>query len=89
MLIDHINQLRLTGMPKLEAVQAAAQHRFRPILMTTSTTVLALLPMALGIGEGAEIRAPMAVTVVGGLLVSTALTLIVMPVVYVSVDRSK
>lgn len=88
-LIDHINQLRLTGMPKLEAVQAAAQHRFRPILMTTSTTVLALLPMALGIGEGAEIRAPMAVTVVGGLLVSTALTLIVMPVVYVSLDRSK
>lgn len=88
-LIDHINQLRSTGMPKLDAVQAAAQHRFRPILMTTSTTVLALLPMALGIGEGAEIRAPLAVTVVGGLLVSTALTLIVMPVVYVSVDRSK
>ncbi len=88
-LIDHINQLRQTGMSKLQAVQEGAQHRFRPILMTTSTTALALLPMALGAGDGAEIRAPMAITVVGGLLVSTALTLIVVPVVYVSLDRSR
>jgi HAE1 family hydrophobic/amphiphilic exporter-1 len=55
--------------------------------MTTLTTALGLLPMALGLGEGAEIRTPMAVTVIGGLLVSTALTLIVVPVVYTLIDR--
>ena len=57
-------------------------------MMTTSTTILALLPMALGLGEGAEIRAPMAITVIGGLLVSTVLTLVVIPVVYTLVDRT-
>ncbi|HCL31837.1 MAG TPA: hypothetical protein DIC52_25825, partial [Candidatus Latescibacteria bacterium] len=57
-------------------------------LMTTSTTVLALLPMAIGLGEGAEIRAPMAITVIGGLLLSTILTLVVIPVVYTVLDRS-
>ena len=56
--------------------------------MTTSTTILALLPMALGLGEGAEVRAPMAITVIGGLLVSTLLTLVVIPVVYSLLDRS-
>jgi len=68
-------------------VLRAGTVRFRPILMTTSTTVLGLLPMALGLGEGAEIRAPMAITVIGGLLVSTVLTLVVVPVVYVILDR--
>ncbi|MDP6701864.1 MAG: efflux RND transporter permease subunit, partial [Candidatus Latescibacteria bacterium] len=63
--------------------------RFRPILMTTSTTVLGLLPMALGLGEGAEIRAPMAITVIGGLLVSTLLTLVLIPVVYTLFDRGQ
>ncbi len=88
-LIDYINQLRRReSMEKTEAVLRAGELRFRPILITTSTTILALLPMALGLGEGAEIRAPMAITVIGGLLVSTVLTLIVIPVVYTLVDRS-
>ena len=88
-LIDYINQLRRNdGLAKVEAVVRAGALRFRPILMTTSTTVLALLPMALGLGEGAEIRAPMAITVIGGLLVSTLLTLLVIPVVYTVLDRS-
>ena len=87
-LVDYINHLRRDeGMAKAEAVLRAGTVRFRPILMTTSTTVLGLLPMALGLGEGAEIRAPMAITVIGGLLVSTVLTLVVVPVVYVILDR--
>jgi multidrug efflux pump subunit AcrB len=88
-LVDYVNTLRRRdGLPRLEAVLEAGRLRFRPILMTTSTTVLALLPMALGIGEGAEIRAPMAITVIGGLLLSTVLTLVVVPVVYTLLDRS-
>ena len=89
-LVDYINQLRRRdGMAKVDAVVRAGVLRLRPIMMTTSTTVLALLPMALGFGEGAEIRAPMAITVIGGLLVSTALTLLLIPVVYTSLDRSR
>jgi len=89
-LVDHINHLRREeGLPKLEAVIRAGSIRFRPILMTTSTTVLGLLPMAIGLGEGAEIRAPMAITVIGGLLVSTLLTLVVVPAVYTILDRGK
>ena len=61
--------------------------RLRPILMTTITTTLGLLPLALGFGEGAEIRSPMAITVIGGLTVSTLLTLVVIPVVYSVLDR--
>jgi HAE1 family hydrophobic/amphiphilic exporter-1 len=86
-LIDLVNQLRARGMKKTEAVVAGARSRLRPILMTTLTTVLGLIPLALGIGEGAEIRAPMAITVIGGLAGSTLLTLVVIPVVYVLVDR--
>jgi len=89
-LVDYINHLRRNeGMDKMAAVLRAGELRFRPILMTTSTTVLGLLPMALGIGEGSEIRAPMAITVIGGLLVSTGLTLLLIPVVYTLVDRGK
>ncbi|MBT5588196.1 MAG: efflux RND transporter permease subunit, partial [Gemmatimonadetes bacterium] len=89
-LIDYVNQLRRNdGLAKMEALMEAGKLRFRPILMTTSTTVLALLPMALGLGEGAEIRAPMAITVIGGLLVSTILTLVLIPVVYSILDRSQ
>ena len=89
-LVDYINTLRRRdGIAKFEAVLEAGRLRFRPILMTTSTTVLALLPMAMGIGEGAEIRAPMAITVIGGLLLSTVLTLVVIPVVYTVLDRSE
>ncbi len=88
-LVDYINHLRRReGMAKVEAVLRAGRVRLRPILMTTSTTVLGLMPMALGLGEGAEIRAPMAITVIGGLLVSTLLTLLVIPVVYATLDRS-
>ncbi len=86
-LIDYINQMRKSGMAKLEAIKEAGKVRLRPIMMTTLTTVLGLLPLALGLGEGAEVRAPMAITVIGGLLVSTMLTLVVIPVVYSIVDR--
>jgi HAE1 family hydrophobic/amphiphilic exporter-1 len=86
-LIDLINQLRESGMDKLSAILEGGRSRLRPILMTTLTTALGLLPLAIGIGEGAEVRAPMAITVIGGLLVSTLLTLIVIPVVYSVFDR--
>jgi HAE1 family hydrophobic/amphiphilic exporter-1 len=81
-LVDFINQLRAQGIEKMAAIRQAGEVRLRPILMTTTTTVLGLLPMAIGFGEGAEIRAPMAIVVIGGLLTSTLLTLVVIPVVY-------
>jgi len=81
-LVDRINQLRGRGIQLFEAVIQAGNERLRPILMTTSTTVLGLLPMAIGLGEGAELRAPLAVTVISGLLLATVLTLIVVPVIY-------
>ena len=86
-LIDYANQLRREGIPKREALLQAGQVRLRPILMTTLTTVLGLIPMAVGWGEGAEVRAPMAVTVMGGLSFATVLTLFFIPVVYEMVDR--
>jgi HAE1 family hydrophobic/amphiphilic exporter-1 len=88
-LVDLINQLRAQGVEKTEAIMEAGRERLRPILMTTLTTVLGLLPMAIGFGEGAEMRTPMAITVIGGLLVSTLLTLLVIPVVYSLLDRKK
>jgi len=88
-LIDLINQLRRAGVAKTEAILEAGRSRLRPILMTTLTTALGLLPMALGFGEGAEIRAPMAITVIGGLITSTLLTLLVIPVVYSLVERDQ
>ena len=88
-LIDLINKLRERGMNKYEAIIEGGRSRLRPILMTTLTTALGLLPLAIGIGEGAEVRAPMAITVIGGLTVSTALTLIVIPVMYSVMDRRK
>ncbi|MFQ6004569.1 MAG: efflux RND transporter permease subunit [Woeseia sp.] len=88
-LVDLINQLRIKGTGKTEAIMEAGRARLRPIMMTTLTTALGLLPMAIGFGEGAEVRTPMAITVIGGLLVSTLLTLIVIPVVYSLLDRKK
>jgi HAE1 family hydrophobic/amphiphilic exporter-1 len=87
-LVDYVNTLRSRGLAKLDAIRQASAVRLRPILMTTLTTVLGLLPMALGLGEGAEIRAPMAIAVIGGLTISTLLTLVVIPVFYATVDRS-
>ncbi|MGD2092090.1 MAG: efflux RND transporter permease subunit, partial [Candidatus Aminicenantes bacterium] len=81
-LIDYINKLRKRGLEKLEAIKQAGIIRLRPILITTSTTVLALFPMALGLGEGTEIRTPMAVTIIAGLLSATFLTLVLIPIVY-------
>ncbi|MEE8041808.1 MAG: efflux RND transporter permease subunit [Pseudomonadales bacterium] len=86
-LLDRINQIRAQGAAKLDAIIQAAEQRFRPIVMTTLTTILGLLPMAIGIGGGGEIRAPMAITVIGGLSVSTLLTLVLIPVVYNLVDH--
>ena len=88
-LVDLINQLQAQGMEKTSAIMEAGHARLRPILMTTLTTVLGLLPMAIGFGEGSELRTPMAITVIGGLLVSTLLTLVVIPVVYSLLDRKK
>ena len=88
-LVDLINQLRSQGKDKTDAILEAGRARLRPILMTSLTTALGLLPMALGFGEGSEIRAPMAITVIGGLTVSTLLTLIVIPVVYSLMDRKR
>ena len=86
-LVDYTNQLRRKGKAKLEALKQAGRVRLRPIMMTTATTVLGLLPMALGLGEGSELRSPMALTVIGGLLTSTLLTLLIIPAVYALVDR--
>ena len=81
-LIDRINQLREEGMNKKQAVLLAGSQRIRPILMTSITTILALLPLTIGIGESASLRAPMALAVIGGLFTSTLLTLVVIPCVY-------
>ncbi len=86
-LVDYTNRLRREGRAKVEALREACLVRLRPILMTSSTTVLGLLPMALGLGEGAELRTPMALTVVGGLMTSTLLTLLVIPSLYTLLDR--
>jgi HAE1 family hydrophobic/amphiphilic exporter-1 len=85
-LVDYINQLRRRGMPRDEAIITAGGVRLRPILMTTATTVLGLTPMALGLGDGAEIRTPMAISVISGLLASTVLTLLIIPTVYATAD---
>ena len=86
-LIDKVNQLRETGVAKREALVEGARSRLRPIVMTTLCTLFGFLPLALAFGAGAEVRSPMAITVIGGLLVSTLLTLVVIPVVYDLLDR--
>ena len=86
-LIDYTNQLRVEGYSRRQALKTAGEVRLRPILMTTLASALGLVPMALGWGEGAEIRSPMAITVIGGLTFSTMLTLIFIPVMYEVMDR--
>jgi HAE1 family hydrophobic/amphiphilic exporter-1 len=87
-LIDSINRLRRLGYEKTDAVVRAGHIRLRPILMTTLTTVLGLIPMAIAWGEGAELRAPLAITVLFGLAISTVLTLVVIPAAYVAVPSN-
>ena len=86
-LIDKVNQLREEGVAKRTALVEGARSRLRPIMMTTLCAVFGFLPLALAFGDGAEVRSPMAITVIGGLLVSTLLTLLVIPVVYDLLDR--
>jgi HAE1 family hydrophobic/amphiphilic exporter-1 len=86
-LIDAVNQARERGLDKVDAIVAAGRARLRPILITKLTTILGLVPMAIGVGEGAELRAPMAITVIGGVTLTTFLTLLVIPVVYSVMDR--
>ncbi len=88
-LVDRINQLKDGGMPLTEAIVEAAQQRIRPILMTSITTILSLLPMAIAFGDGASLRAPMAIAVIGGLVTSTLLSLIVIPCVYSLFEQMK
>lgn len=85
-LVDYINTLRRRGLAREEAILQAGPRRLRPILMTALTTVLGMAPLALGLGEGAEAQAPMATVILGGLLTSTLLTLVVVPVVYTLVE---
>ena len=86
-LVDYINTVRLRGKEMKEAIIEAAPVRLRPVLMTALTTILALLPIALGFGEGAEIQAPMAVVVISGLIAATFLTLYVVPVLYAIFEK--
>ncbi|HSP22749.1 MAG TPA: efflux RND transporter permease subunit [Planococcus sp. (in: firmicutes)] len=86
-LVDYINKRKQAGMESYEAILTSVRDRLRPILMTALTTILGLLPLALGIGEGTEINQPMGITVIGGLISSTFLTLYIVPIVYSLFDR--
>jgi HAE1 family hydrophobic/amphiphilic exporter-1 len=87
LLIDAARRLMIEGVERREALASAAGIRLRPILMTTATTVLAMLPLALGSGEAARLRSPLALTIIGGILASTACSLLVVPSVYLLLDR--
>ena len=86
-LVDYINQKKEQGMHSYEAITQSVRDRVRPILMTALTTILGLVPLALGIGEGTEMNQPMGIAVIGGLVSSTLLTLYVVPVMYSLFDR--
>jgi multidrug efflux pump subunit AcrB len=86
LLVDYINQLRQAGLERTEAILKAGPVRLRPIMITTVSTILGMLPIALGFGAGSELRSPMAVAIAGGLVTSTILSLIVVPVVYAILD---
>ena len=89
LLVDAANRLKATGLGLTEAIKTAAQQRIRPIIMTSLTTILALLPMCFGFGEGASLRSPMALAVIGGLFTSTIMTLVVIPCVYYIFDKKE
>ncbi|MDG5787923.1 efflux RND transporter permease subunit [Evansella sp. AB-P1] len=86
-LVDYINKLRNRGMSREDAILEAGPTRLRPILMTMLTTVLAMLPLAMGFGEGAELQAPMATVIVFGLAFSTVITLFLVPIIYIYMDN--
>lgn len=86
-MVDYINTLRSRGMEREEAVFEAAKHRLRPILMTTLTTVLAMVPISIGMGEGTEMQQSLGTVIVFGLSFSTLITLVLIPVVYIYMDR--
>ena len=81
-MVDYINQLRISGLATRQAILQGATVRLRPILMTTGATILGMLPVAIGVGAGSELRAPMAIAIMGGLLTSSILSLFVIPVAY-------
>jgi HAE1 family hydrophobic/amphiphilic exporter-1 len=87
LLVDYTGELRRRGLSKHDALVQAVETRFRPILMTSLTTILALAPLAFGFGAGASLRAPLAVAVIGGLLAATLVTLFVVPSFYSLLDR--
>ncbi len=89
LMVEFANQRKQKGIDKLEAIRFAAAARFRPILMTSLSTILGVLPLTLGIGEGAQSRVAMGVAVIGGLIISTFLTLYIVPAVYSYVSSSK
>jgi HAE1 family hydrophobic/amphiphilic exporter-1 len=86
LLVDFANHRREAGMETREALIEAGTIRLRPILMTTAAMIFGMLPVALALGEGGEVRAPMAIVVIGGLITSTLLTLVVVPCVYLMFD---
>lgn len=88
-MVDYINQLKRRGLEKKEAIIQACSVRLRPVLITALTTIMGMLPMALSVSQGSEMRAPMAITVVGGLVATTFLTLFVIPIIYSYFDRVK
>ena len=88
-LVEAARQLRAEGNDAVEAIVEAGRRRLRPILMTTASTVFGMIPIALAIGEGAEIQAPLARVVLGGMLVSALITLVLLPVLYVLTDRKR
>jgi HAE1 family hydrophobic/amphiphilic exporter-1 len=86
-LMEYINQRRADGIPVIQAAFEASKVRTRPILMSALTSTIGLIPIALGLGQGSELRAPLAITTIGGLLSSTFLTLVVLPCFYVLATR--
>ena len=88
-MVDYINQLRITGLATRQAILQGATVRLRPILMTTGATILGMLPVAIGVGAGSELRAPMAIAIMGGLLTSSILSLFVIPVAYSIINDLK
>ena len=88
-LVDYINQKRQQQINMVDAIIIGAQDRMRPILMTALTTILGLIPLALGIGEGTEMNQPMAIVVIGGLVSSTVLTLFIVPIIYSLIERDR